>query len=424
MSSEFVPEYKLGLFAYESLYKADSSDYHADNKYRITPGLAKDADKTSTADPTQVLDDTGETVYDFFDDMGIGSIPFGAAVALLDHANDIKDFNNATVNDGNNAFYPRNVLFNKYFNKRNICVITPNAIMSNANSTNAATAAAAATAGDTVVGGTVTSQDYDGAYSSDYGALPGFSVDTTNILPQFANNVLTDETGNIVLAVRAMSSGYQGIHFIVVQRSGLSLYGSKLDETTNQYVDLDSAEEDPSVATLSEYWTTYTPTSGNYPTYTDDEGNKANKTTYVNLNKQLTSDISARASGLAGVIKSYNSNLDTYHFEWLVENNKVTFADEQLEADMKSYCSTKRSNTVDSAFDTWKDNWKSYAEALEVQEQSRDITWEAADGRGTTGNGDGLGWLLPESVVAGFNDPSVRENNALWEKGGACYYED
>jgi hypothetical protein len=39
--------------------------------------------------------------------------------------------NGNTVNEGNEAFYPRNVIFNKYFNKHNICVITPNAIMSN-----------------------------------------------------------------------------------------------------------------------------------------------------------------------------------------------------------------------------------------------------------------------------------------------------
>jgi hypothetical protein len=60
--------------------------------------------------------------------------------------------------------------------------------------------------------------------------FPGFSVDTKNIVNVtddngVAQNVLTNERGPIVLAVRVSSSGYQGIHFIVVERSALSQFG-------------------------------------------------------------------------------------------------------------------------------------------------------------------------------------------------------
>jgi hypothetical protein len=78
--------------------------------------------------------ENGTTVYEPNQDTGLGQIPFGAAVALADNADTIKDVNGNTVNEGNEAFYPRNVIFNKYFNKHNICVITPNAIMSNSTS--------------------------------------------------------------------------------------------------------------------------------------------------------------------------------------------------------------------------------------------------------------------------------------------------
>jgi hypothetical protein len=77
--------------------------------------------------------ENGKTVYQQIKDTGLGQIPFGAAVALPICRYDQRCAGN-TVNEGNEAFYPRNVIFNKYFNKHNICVITPNAIMSNSTS--------------------------------------------------------------------------------------------------------------------------------------------------------------------------------------------------------------------------------------------------------------------------------------------------
>ena len=130
MSSDFVPEFKLGSYAYETLFnqREKSTAFGAANAYRIAPGLTKDATSLADIDTNQKLENN-KTVYQEINDTGLGQIPFGAAVALADMADTTKDNSGNTVNEGNEAFYPRNVIFNKYFNKHNICVITPSAIM-------------------------------------------------------------------------------------------------------------------------------------------------------------------------------------------------------------------------------------------------------------------------------------------------------
>jgi hypothetical protein len=417
MSSDWVHEYKLGMYAYESLYnkRETSTTYGQENAYRLAPGLTANASSFSDVDASQKLDDGGTSIYNFFANyqsdyqsaQGIGEIPFGAAVALLDHANDTKDANGATVNEGNEAYYPRNVIFNKYFNHRNVCVITPNAIWSNLISENAATVTAANACADQASGDSITSQKFVGQVSSEYTALPGFQNDTKDILPNFANNVLTDESGNVVLVVRAMSSGYQGIHFIIVQRSALSEYGISQD-ASGKYVENTAAST--STPTLSQYYTIYTPDQSGYPV---DASKKAMKT-FVNFNVQTSTALSTRSSTLASAIKSFNSNLSSYQFEMLVGNGSISFSDESLKKEMETYSQVKRQASADSAFTTWKNNWKEYAEAIQAQDQARGI-----------GKADGKGSLLSETVAVYFNNPNRATDTtygATWAKGGACYY--
>jgi hypothetical protein len=157
MSSDFVPEFKLGSYAYETLFNKRETSKSAlriliknlfpvlaqkrlsdrsglKERCRIVP--SEITKNTPNPIPSDMVDtnqklENGTTVYDQIKDTGLGQIPFGAAVALADNADTVKDVNGNTVNEGNEAFYPRNVIFNKYFNKHNICVITPSAIMSN-----------------------------------------------------------------------------------------------------------------------------------------------------------------------------------------------------------------------------------------------------------------------------------------------------
>ena len=258
---------------------------------------------------------------------------------------------------------------------------------------------------------TVSNQKYKGAKSSLYSALPGFSVDTTGTVAVaddngVSENVLTNSEGQIVLAVRVSSSGYQGIHFIVVERSALSQFGLSKD-SSGVYVE--NATQTAGVANNSQYFTTYLPDSSSYPSDTSGK-----LKTYVNYNNPTSEDLTTRSNNISTAIKGFNSALSTYQFQLLVEKKQVVFNDQNsetiksLENEIKLYSREKRLSTRDTAFNTWSDNWKSYAEVLANQEAERSL-----------GKDTGLGKLLCEYTAVHYADAT---KDTLWNKGGACYY--
>ena len=453
-NSELVHEFIYGVYAFESLYNNRNNDasknaYGAANSYRIAPGLTQEAtDKTGIDTNLTVLNENGtkETVYDYFNNSGVGSIPFGAVMALADAGKIETDDSaaKAKVNDGNETFFPRNVIYNKYFNKHNVCVITPNAIAYNSTKyydgankdsyratwADTDTIAAATTASEEFYNGTaheITNiETTDGVYSEQFGNLPGFSVNTQDVLPQFNHNVLTDSAGEIVLAVRAGASSYQGIHLITVKRSGLSLYGTKYDSATKTVVEnklsdvgtetngkISYTVDSPS---LSDYYSIYTPDSSKYPTY----GNGNKMSTYINYNVHDNSDYATRAGWISSAIKSsFSDNISTYLFQYLIENGNIQFKNSEIEASIKNYIKIKRKSTADSDHKTWSDNWKEYAEQLVAQNEERSIGYTAED---KANNRLGVSSkLITEAAAIEYGMPS-KSGNKLWSKGGACYY--
>lgn len=469
-----VHEFQLGTYAFESLYnKREGSKKDA---YRLMPGLQQDATTApSSATDKTVIDENQkitiegneeETVYKFFQDEGVGQIPMGAALALLDTAKTVADDGETAVNkDSKENFYPRNIIYNKYFNKHNVCVITPNAIATNATPAkgvltaepgdetqyrygwlDSASKAASKTAleelnklfnkdgGYVNNTGDVTEDSLStGVYSSQFGNLPGFGVDTTNIVSGInasssesrAHNVLTDSEGNVVLAVRAGSgSSYQGIHFITVARSALSEYGYKTvtqSDGSVQYVDYTADEvlKDGAYtsnhASLSDYYTVYTPASGTvsskYPTYGE---KKQNLLTYVNYNVNAQADYSSRRGTIENAITDYLSDLNTYEFQMLFENGKISFgSNTKLEQDVKNYSKTKRQSTQDDLWQTWTTNWKEYAEMIQAQNAARSY------GAGTI-----KGTLLTELGALGYANANNSNSyySSLFADGGACSY--
>ncbi len=422
MASDLVHEFKLGTYVFETLYnkRTQTTDYGKNNAYRLAPGL-QDGEKT-TADKLSDIEDKDQklntidgekSVYSFFNDKGVGQIPFGAAVALLDYAKEVKDDNGNVVNEDNDAFYPRNIIYNKYFNKHNVCVITPNAIASNMNSNycDADTKNAAKNSYDTFANNFgAESASENGVPSTQFASLPGFSRDTKNVVQGIGSNVLTDTQGNVILAVRAGASSYQGIHFIIVQRSGLSQYGLK--EENGQIVEAtEESATDKKSTSLSDYYTTYTPSQDNYP-----KAEGVERSTYVNYNVQQTSDFNTRANTITDEIKGYNSNLNTYWFQYLVESQKesqkIEFTDDakDIKSDIMTYCQTKRDSTLATNVTTWEDNWKEYAEQIAAQDEAR------AQGKDTA-----TGSLLSEVCAIGYGKVD-KSSDPNWQKGGACYY--
>jgi hypothetical protein len=249
---------------------------------------------------------------------------------------------------------------------------------------------------DKVLGNALSpSSIYKGVHSSvssQFAWLPSRYHQSSSMSPMTmarAENVFTNSEGQIVLAVRVSSSGYQGIHFIVVERSALSQFGLHTDASGK------SLKTPPlkkpktnNVATSSQYYTTYLPDSTNYPV------NKDSVQTYVDYNKPTSEDLTTRSGNITTAIKGYNSALSTYQFQKLVEDGSITFNDSTLGAKMKSYSTIKRQSAIDSAFTTWSDNWKSYAETLAAQEAARAV-----------GADTGLGTLLCETTATQYADP-------------------
>lgn len=340
LGTSYVNEFKLGIYLYETLVN----------------GLTKDA---AQAEGFGIPSEYG--ALDYFSNLNdktgtvLGTIPYGAALALEQYA-DVEDNKGAEVANGNPIMYPRNIIFNKYFNKHNVSVIVP-------NTTSTVNATADATTG------VRTGEDsFRGNFDTNYANLPGFKR-TSN--PEeladykFYNDagteintnkqVLRDENGRVILVVRAGTgsgdSGYQGIHFIVIERSPFI-------ETENG-------------VNLDDYWTYYYPTESKYPT----DANGKDLKTYVNYIAQTTKDYKERAGKVEDAIKGYDSNINGYIYQTLVDTQELQFntsdAGKIMSETIDAYLKAKLTKSAIDEENSWEETWKTYMEYLMAQYEAR-----------------------------------------------------
>lgn len=282
-ATSFVNEFKLGIYAYDSVFNQNAEVVEKRDQLNVP-----------------------ETALEYFDDLGLATIPFHAFVSLDQYANVTKDINGNPVNNNDTLYYPRNIIFNEYFNRHNIAVVTPESL-----------------------GG--------GDYNYD-----GFRT-----VPELNNQrVLTDENGKVILVVRAGTgsgdSGYQGIHFIVVERSALV-------ETQNG-------------VSLEDYYTTEIPGTPNYPT-----ANGEDLVTFVNFNVTTTANYKTRAETVTNEIRNFDRFFNFRMLEQLIAEQEVTFVDENLEDAVLNYMDvTRRSSTFDQNLQEIN-TWNTYIEFLQYQ---------------------------------------------------------
>jgi hypothetical protein len=314
----FVNEFKLGVYAYDAVFN-------------------QNAEVVSKADALNVP----EAAVEYFDELGLGTIPFHAFVSLNEFANVTKDQNGNPVNDNDSLYFPRNVIFNQYFNRHNISVITP----------------------ESRGGG-----DY--IYS-------GFQ----NVAELGGQRVLTDENDRVILVVRAGTgsgeSGYQGIHFIVVERSAL--------------VDIQNG------VTLENYYTTEIPGTPNYP-----KADGQDLVTFVNFNVTTTANYKTRAETVKNEIRNFDRFFNFRMLEQLIDEQDVTFIDETLEANVLRYMDvTRRSAAFDQELQE-TNTWNSYIEFLEYQEFQRQR-------------------LIDERCAYDYR--TAFGNSGFYDLGGICYVQ-
>ncbi len=446
-ADSFINEFKFGIYAYESIYNqvntsATANPYAAaENKHGNSGETYKLLDKIKFSDDATYTDKSEAQTADevaaglsegehyianYFEDTGaqIGRIPYGAAVALAKDSVSKNDFEidgeagkkmNWQVNNGSATYYPRNILFNKYFNNHKVAVIVPNEIPYNDS-----------TISDLSTADDYTTENFVGKIKDEYKALPGFSRDTTTLLPSSVlgqdSNVLTTERGQIVLAVRGGSSGsYEGIHFMVIDRSALEEivtinddYSTTLSSMTLAEYNASTEKTTTNTNSLSEFYTVYRPTEANFPTYTSG-GVTNDKTTYINQLHTTNTAYKENVETLTGKIKAYNSNKETYLFQRLVEEEKITFANNDIaksaEEQIQTWISSKRTKSAIDSRESFDDTWATYIEYLTAQDAARSL------------NKDGSQRLISETCAIGYNKKSSDPNDpsALWQTGGACY---
>ena len=282
-ATSFVNEFKLGIYAYESAFNQN-------------PEVVEKRDQLNVP----------ESALEYFDDLGLATIPFHAFVSLDQYANVTKDVNGNPVNNNDALYYPRNIIFNQYFNRHNIAVVTP----------------------ESLGGG---DYNYDGFRN----------------VPELNNQrVLTDENGKVILVVRAGTgsgdSGYQGIHFIVVERSAL--------------IDVQNG------VSLEDYYTTEIPGTPNYPTADGED-----LVTFVNYNVSTTANYKTRAETVTNEIRNFDRFFNFRMLEQLIAEQEVTFVDGDLEAAVLNYMDvTRRSATFDQNLQEIN-TWNTYIEFLQYQ---------------------------------------------------------
>lgn len=296
-STGYVNEFKLGVYAYETLLAKRG----VDSRIAI-PDVAK----------------YSETIKGSFKDVDIASgdvptIDYSVFKELKEVKDVVRDEKDKAVIEDSANFYPRNIIYNKYLNRHSVAFIE-------------ATGDDAVEAADTAT---------CGFHKFDY-------LDNKFIL-----GVKVAGEWNPILVTRA-GSDYQGIHFIVVNRSPFV-------ETQNG-------------VSLNDYYTTFYPEQTGYPR--DESGKQLQ--TYINFSSSVTSDTKSRADGLKSTLKSFDSEkLNKYIFLKYFKKQGLSLNKEGLYEKLINWLERSVEKTEHESKESWEKTWNGYIDTLRQQNTAR-----------------------------------------------------
>lgn len=331
-STSFVNEFKLGVYAYENYYVSDTPE---------TDGTKIDASEFAANYEAAV--EKSFTADELVNDVPV--ISKEVFKWLKDAADEDKDEAKEEVLDNEASLYPRNVIYNKFLNRHSVAFIV---------GTDEDEAGADATHGYHTY--------EDGHKLHDVG--PILSVKVAG-------------EWRPILAVRA-GSDYQGIHFIVVNRSPLE------------------TGDDANGVSQSEYYTTFYPEQDLYP-HTGSGDARVNKKTYVNFSSK-DSDVSAtkkRAEELASKLKSFDSDrLSKYIFKKYLAEEKVVINQTKLAESLEKWINTSVEKAEADREENWSKTWTEYIDTLSRQGSERSK-------------------LVPQACRIGFAKANTKEDLTL-----------
>lgn len=307
-STGYVNEFKLGIYAYENFIGNYTSKATEEKSKINIPD--KDAYRKQVKDAFGLASETD-----------VPEIPFSVFKDVYDYRKQVKDEKDEAVLDDSSNFYPRNVIYNKYLNRHSVAFITNDAESTDVD--NHAT----------------------GFKAYDSGALSGKNVLSVNIGTKDAPNWTP------ILVTRA-GSDYQGIHFIVVNRSPFAGEG-----------------DDKVVAgvSLNDYYTTYYPDQQDYPTK---DGSPLK--TYINFTSSETADTKSRAESLKSTLKSFDSDkLGKYIYRKYFEKEGLKICDEKLADALDKWIDRGFEKKDKETKEAWEKTWRDYVDTLAKQNDER-----------------------------------------------------
>lgn len=405
----FVNEFKLGIYAYESIIntqKAANYENFLNTKGDSFIGLGGSKESRDTVKS-----------------IGANYIPYEAIDKLYEYR-DLEDVNGKKVNEGNEEYFPRNILFNKYFNVHNVSFIVNNHI---------------AAENPTTAGGFINSDsgtaihsdlDSNGKYklgAADYITDPSAKSHFKTIAG-LEHPVLCDEKGNpIMLVVNATSSG--GIHLITIEKDYFDFVDINGKTTKKVTVNDSRAKNGSYEVSINEYYAPKSPIyqegfnsstglpyynvdngsyKGEFPQFETTDGTYLPKSTFINndvyttpakyeslVSSTITSEVTSNSYVSETSIKSANE------FAWLVGETSVEVKNETAKNLVQAYQNNLKNTAAQSNMESLNSSWEQYATTLENQDRSRKYG------------------LIPETCALRFKDA---ETDPAFQKGGYCYY--
>ena len=304
----YVDEFKFAVFQYDAYHNANvtngSETLGIPEKVRLSGNTNSD-DAENMVNTKDVLDEC------------VNFIPFEVADQLIQYAETTTDSEGKNVRDGKDIYYPRNILFNHYFNNHGLSFI---------------------------VKGNATVAD-----NSNFRYLEGVSKSTEE-----KDKILCDENGRPILVTRAGTSGdegYQGIHFILIENSPL-VNEENLGKSGYSY----SVEQE-----LKYY-------SINVPRNNADISQDKRYVTFIDSQR---GDYSDRASEIESAVKSYDSNINFRLYEKIFsvlksDGYNITL-DSRIKDSIEKYMTSTRARSALDRNENYESSWESYLRKLCAQ---------------------------------------------------------
>lgn len=381
-TTSYINEFKLGLYAYEAFLNPETKDSTINNSLRASlrvPGKAAKDDTYDYKDNTAVSSKMNNTL------VGTGKafgIPLSKAITL-GYISDLESniINGMKVDYASETQYPRNILFNNFFNYHGV-----NFMYDDSDSYQQSFLQDAIEVGK-ARGVSITSlSDVESKLPSKYaeyeyvsGQLSKIDSHKFAVVSGISDNLVEytadingkssltaisgskkillekdDGTVNPIIIVRGGSSSYQGIHFITINN-------------------------DPFInaSTKHEYYRTNIPQASADKTSANSTSYEQNPSfiNYVTPDVNSNTTYNTRRDTIYKVIKASDSNMEFNLWDSNVAKFKAQYGHEfsevlgKFDQVISKYITTTREASVRGNEESLDDSWESYVQLLDLQEQ-------------------------------------------------------